>query len=60
MNRQRRKFTREQKLEAVRKIEDGEKTLSDVSRDFDLRLSPPVRGEHSGASKAPKPFQAKL
>lgn len=34
MTRQRKKYTEEQKLEAVRQIEDGEKTLSEVSRDF--------------------------
>ena len=39
MTRQRNKFTREQKLEAVRQIEDGEKTLSEVSRDFGVATS---------------------
>ena len=34
MTRQRKKFTREQKFEAVRQIEHGEKTLSEVGREL--------------------------
>jgi transposase len=39
MTRQRKKFTREQKFEAVRQIEHGEKTLSEVGRELGVAAS---------------------
>ncbi len=39
MTRQRRKFSREQKLEVVRQIEDGERTLSEASHEIDVPAS---------------------
>lgn len=39
MTRQRKKFTREQKFEAVRQIEHGEKTLSEVGRALGVAAS---------------------
>ncbi|MCJ7558978.1 MAG: transposase [Gammaproteobacteria bacterium] len=39
MTRQRKKFTKKQKLEAVRRIENGEKTLSEVGREMGVAAS---------------------
>jgi transposase len=39
MTRQRKKFTREQKFAAVRQIEHGEKTLSEVGRELGVAAS---------------------
>ena len=39
MTRQRKKFGRKQKLEAVRQIEHGEKTLSEVGRELGVAAS---------------------
>ena len=39
MTRQRKKFSRKQKLEAVRQIEHGEKTLSEVGRELGVAAS---------------------
>ena len=39
MTRQRKKFDREQKIEAIRQIEHGEKTLSEVGRELGVAAS---------------------
>ena len=39
MTRQRKKFSRKQKLDAVRQIEHGEKTLSEVGRELGVAAS---------------------
>jgi transposase-like protein len=39
MTRQRKKFDREQKFEAIRQIEHGEKTLSEVGRELGVAAS---------------------
>ncbi len=51
MTRQRKKFTRQQKQDAVRQIENGEKTLSEVGREMGCLAQGVARAGEQGVPR---------